>query len=677
MGRILRIDLSSGAIEPEALDPELASRYYGGRGLGAVLLWRHFNNLKNQRAGADPFRDVDPLSPDNVIIISASPTTGTQLPTSGRFHMNYKSPLTEAYGSTNAGGKWSVAFKKNGYDALVISGRADHSVYLTLQRGRVSIDDASEYETLDAVELRRLLKEKYSGRAQVLTIGEGGRRGCRFAAVMSDTGKALGRGGGGAVWGSKNLLAIVAEADPSVTIAVARPDSFDPNNRHGVFYPVKLKLDLGKFTKREDMFGILAAMGSLGILGMVNNFGQLIHNNMQDTSHRPEDVARINGEALRYHASRAKPGEERITVRKSACFNCPIICKRETTLLDGKGRIIEEGEGPEFESTTLMGANLSIYDLPTITRANNLANRYGLDTISLGATLAAFFELFEYISGKQKASDQEKRLLSDTAAFREEHGDPGFGRPELLLPLIHLTGKAEGIGLYLAQGSYRFCERYGHPEFSMSVKKQELPAYDPRTSYSQALCYEMNNRGGGHLEGGYTAPHAYCAGYAEWPARRIEGTPLISKNAALKNTTLDIIGACAYGSFSLSLDEYAAMVEAVTGEECNAGTLKKLAWRVLTLERLFNLRCGLSWEDDWLPRRFYEETISSRDGEAVCDRRGFTEMHREFYRSLGWNDEGVPEAQTIRDLGLDRVADTDLPSPPANKPVRSGNGEKE
>jgi aldehyde:ferredoxin oxidoreductase len=217
---------------------------------------------------------------------------------------------------------------------------------------------------------------------------------------------------------------------------------------------------------------------------------------------------------------------------------------------------------------------------------------------------------------------------------------------------VHLIGKTKGIGKYLAKGSYRFCERYGHPEFSMSVKKLEMPAYDPRTSFSQALCYELNYRGGCHLEGGYTAPHAYCAGYSEWAGNRVEGTPLISKNATFKNTTLDIIGACAYGSFSLGLDEYAGLVNAVTGFEYNSGSLKEIARRTITLERLFNILCGLNDKDDWLPDRFYDEAIQTKMGLAICSREAFQRMHKEYFNSVGWDDNGEPKDKTLKDLEL-------------------------
>jgi len=653
MGNVLYVDLTHESIETKPLDPGLASRFFGGRGLGVAFLFQHFLALNETGRYKNAFGELDPFSEDNVIVISTSPTTGTRMPTSGRIHMNYKSPLTEAYGSTNSGGRWSVDFKKNGFDVMVITGRAETPVYLLISPEGVQMEDAGQIAHLDAVDVRRALKGKYSKRAQVLAIGEGGKNRARFASVMSDTGKALGRGGGGAVWGSKNLYAIVVISDPAVKVEMAHPEQFDPNFEGSAMYHAKMKMDMGKFTKREDMFGILASMGSLGILGMVNNYNQLIHNNMQNTNHRIEDIKNINGEALRYHYQNAKPGEKKIKVKKSSCFNCPIVCKRETTLFDESDQIIEKGEGPEFETTTMIGANLSIYDLTVITQASYLANRYGLDTISLGGTIAGFFELYESITEKTEGLTSEEQLfMTDVEEFKENHGEPGFGKPELLIPIVHLIGKAEGIGQYLAQGSFRFCRRYGHPELSMSIKKFELPAYDPRTSYSQALCYEMNNRGGGHLEGGYTAPHAYCAGYGEWPSYRIEGTPLISKNATLKNTSLDIIGACAYGAFSLGLDEYAALVNGVTGQEHNSGTLKKLAQRTITLERLFNILCGLTDKDDWLPDRFYNESTKTRDGILICDREGFQAMHREYYHSVGWDDRGKPLYETLKSLDL-------------------------
>jgi aldehyde:ferredoxin oxidoreductase len=653
MNKVLYVNLSEASYHSETLDPKSAQLFFGGRGFGIFFLFEHFKKLQQEGKYENPFAEVNPLSADNVIVIATSPATGTRMPTSGRVHMNYKSPLTGALGSTNAGGRWAVEFKKSGYDVLVLTGKSPRPVYLVISSAGVEFFEAGSFKNLSSIETRTAIKEKLSEKAQVLTIGAGGKNLSYFASVLSDRGKALGRGGGGAVFGSKNLYAIAVLPGREMAIEVANEKNLQLKNKSGAAYQARLKLNLGKLTKKEEHFGILSSMGSLGVLGMVDNFGQLVHNNMRDTDHNPADIGKINGEALRNHAKHAKPGETRIEVKRGTCFNCPITCKRETRLIDGKGNLIEAGEGPEFESAALMGANLSIYDLAVITQANNLANHYGLDTISLGATIASFFDLYEVVVEKaDNLQPLEKKFWEEVEGFIAEHGSPGFGKSELLIPLVHLIGKAEGIGKHLTKGSYRFCERYGHPELSMSIKKLELPAYDPRTSFSQALCYEMNNRGGCHLEGGYTAPHAYCAGYAEWPADRIEGTPLIAKNATLKNTTLDVIGACAYGSFSLNLDEYAALISAVTGLEYNSGTLKKLAGRVITLEKLFNILCGLTQDDDWLPDRFYSETIQVKGSAAICRRDEFQKMHHEYYDSLGWDHNGKPTEETLRELDL-------------------------
>lgn len=659
MDRVLEVDLSTQSIQSHPLNKSYSRLFFGGRGLGIAYLFEHFQSLAKKGTYNNAFQEVDPLSPDNLIVISTSPTTGTRMPTSGRVHMNYKSPMTGALGSTNAGGRWSAAFKKTGYDVLVIKDKSPTPVYLVIDDDQVRIEDATELESLNSIETREKIRQRLSEKAQVLTIGIAGKKMALFSSVMSDRGKALGRGGGGAVFGSKNLYGIAVLAHPQKEIEVAHPEGLRLKNKSGEGYQVKRKLDMGKFTRKESAYGILSSMGSLGLLGMVNHFNQLIHNNMRDTTHHPDDIARINGEALRNHAKTTEAGKPRVTVKKGSCYNCPITCKRETQLIDGKARVIEKGEGPEFESVTLLGANLSIYDLTVITPANYLANRYGLDTISLGSTIAAFFDLYITISGKreEELSVKEALFLKEIQSFVDRYGEPAFGRAELLIPLVQMIGEQEDIGKYLAQGSYRFCERYGHPELSMSIKKLELPAYDPRTSFSQALCYEMNNRGGCHLEGGYTAPHAYCAGYGEWPGDRVEGTPLVAKNATLKNVTMDVIGACTYGSFSLGLDEYASLIRAVTGDHYNSETLKTIALRTITLERLFNCYCGLSDKDDWLPQRFYTESIMARGKPVVCDKTHFKAMHEHYYESVGWDNTGFPTQQSLDRLEISKHFD--------------------
>lgn len=653
MGRILTVDLSKHTFVQSTLDPALCDLFLGGRGLGIATLTEHFMALEQEGKYQDAFREVDPLSADNALIFSTSPTTGTGMPASGRFHVSFKSPLTGGIGSANSGGKWAVALKSAGYDLLRITGKSKTPVYLTLSAEKVEFVNAESLLQLNVDEITDFLIRQSPKGSRVMTIGEAGRKLSRIAGIMNDRGRALGRGGGGAVFGSKNLLAVVVNPNPARAIDVADPDGLRIDNESGAGYRVRLKLDVGKMTRKEQAYGILSSMGTLGFLGMVCNYDELAHNNMRDTHHRIEDIEKISGEALRNHARTAPSGQSRLESRKSACFNCPIACTRVTRILDDRGNRIDHGEGPEFETVALMGANLSIYDLVVITQANYWANRYGLDTISLGGTIAAFFELYAFVKNKKGGKTSgEETFLKDVRPFIELDGEPQFGRKEILVPLVHAIGKSEGIGKALAEGSYRFCRRYGHEEFSMSIKKMEMPAYDPRTAFLQGLCYEMNNRGGCHLENGYTAIRDYCAGYAEWPGDRIEGSAIIARNAALNNTTMDIIGACAFASLSLNLDEFALLVNAVTGLQHNAGTLERIAWRTLTLERMFNIFAGFTAHDDWLPDRFYTESLEIEGRALVCDRRAFNQMHNEYYNAMGWDTSGIPRATTLEELKL-------------------------
>jgi aldehyde:ferredoxin oxidoreductase len=653
MGKILTVNLSQGKFRRDPLDPVLAERFLGGRGLGVALLFDHFRALEKDGTYHNAVKEVDPLSADNTLIFTTSPTTGTGVLASGRLHVSFKSPLTGGVGSSNTGGHWAVAFKKTGHDVLRVVGRSARPVYLSVSSAGVDFLDAENLVGLDVEEITdRLLRAAPKG-ARVMAIGQAGQKLSRIAAIMNDRGRSMGRGGGGAVFGSKNLLAVLVHPDSSLSIPTATPASLRPGNEEGAAFKAKMKLDAGKLTRREENYGILSSMGTLGLLGMVFAFDELVHNNMKDTDHRPEDVAKVSGEALRNHAAVIGPGENYIEVKKGACFNCPMVCKRVSKIRDARGRIVDQGEGPEFETVALLGPNLSIYDLVTITEANYWANRYGLDTISLGATIASLFELFTVIHDKEGPKTQaEEDFERDVRSFVEVHGEPRFGRKEILVPLVHATGNSEGIGMALAEGSYRFTRRYGHPELSMTVKKMELPAYDPRAAFLQGLAYEMSNRGGCHLQNGYSAIRAYCAGYAEWPWDRMEGSAVVARNAALGNTVMDVIGACTFASLSVSPDEFAALISAVTGLNLNAGLLQKMAWRTLTLERVFNILAGFTSKDDWLPNRFYEEPIEVEGRPVQCPRDAFTQMHQEYYEVMGWDEEGVPRNETLRELEI-------------------------
>jgi len=305
MGKILEVDLSKKTFKSVRLDPEAANLFFGGRGLGAALLFQYFVSLEKDGKYNNAFKDVDPLSEDNILIFSTSPATGTGMPTSGRFHVNFKSPLTEGIGSASSGGKWAVALKKTGYDALQIKGKSREPVWLRISADSIEFRDATHLSSLNVEEITDCLEGESPEGSRIMAIGEAGRKLSLIAAILNDRGRALGRGGSGAVFGSKNLLAIVAVPDAAQRIKVADPDGLRVSDEGGVGYKSRMKLELGKMTRKEQSYGILPSMGTLGVLGMVNNYSELVHNNMRDTKHSIEDIEKISGEALRTHSKRS------------------------------------------------------------------------------------------------------------------------------------------------------------------------------------------------------------------------------------------------------------------------------------------------------------------------------------------------------------------------------------
>lgn len=515
----------------------------------------------------------------------------------------------------------------------------------------VRFEDPPDVDGDDVDAITDALIKRHGRKVKVLTAGAAGRRMSRIAAMINDRGRALGRGGGGAVFASKNLLAIAVVG--SRKIETANPEGLRPGNISGSVFKANAKLKMGKLTKPPEQFGILSNMGTNGLMGMLAQYDELIHRNFMDNCHDPDELAKVRGEAFLDHAA--------VKVKRRACFNCPIGCTRATVVVDREGQTVASGEGPEFETVAMLGANLDIYDLETITRANYLCNRYGFDTISLGSTIAALMEIYGIANSKKsdERTEGENKLLDDIAGFAKQHGPPSFGNADCLIPLIEAAAKAEGIGGQIIQGAKRLAEYYGHPEVAMTVKGMELPAYDPRATWTQALSYMLTPRGGCHLQGGYSAPIAFCAGYGEFPGTKSEGAALVGRNASYHNCAYDILGVCAFAGFSVTLDEFANMFDDVTGLDYKSSDLERIARRTLTLEKVFNTLCGLGIDDDWLPERFFDEPIVVEGEEKTCGRDEFARMRAEYYESLGWDERGIPTYESIIELGIDELLPPD------------------
>ncbi len=611
-GRYLEIDLTEGVVGVRPLEAALVADFVGGRGLATRLFCD----------AADP--EADPLGPENVIAIAVSPLVGTNAPTSARGHMVFKSPLTGFIGTSNSGGSWGFSFKAAGYDALVIKGRAAEPVWIDINPDEVKILPAGKLWGRDIHETTAELTAGFaaSERPRVLCIGPAGENLVRFADVANDKNRVYGRGGPGAVWGSKNLKAVRAAGRKKIAIA-------DPEKYKSGYDQALYLLRQAPVTKR-----ILRELGTAGLVELINVIDMLPHRNFQDCTHREEDLERISGETI----------ARTILERAAGCYLCPIGCQRHTRI-SRDGSPDETGEGPEYETVVLMGPACGIYDLAAITTANYRCNELGLDTISFGGTVACAMELFE----------------AGLLPKKEGNGlDLRFGNAAILEKLAIATAYRRGFGKFLAEGSYRLGETFGRPDLSMSVKRMEIPAYDPRASFTQALGYMTSPSGACHLRGGYAVSLAFFGGTKEIPRFSLLQAPIAIRNMQNTGILQDSLGICRFTGYAFGSDPWSRMLSGATGMDFSVARLEEVENRVAALERLFNLAAGARPEDDVLPPRFADEAIVAAGEKRTVSRLSQDKMRRDYYRVRGWDEEGRPNKELLSSLRL---------APPGRRPA--------
>ncbi len=586
-GKILDINLTDGSIETLPLDMEMARLFLGGRGLGARLLW--------DLVGPE----VSPLSPENVLIFTTGPITATGSQTSNRFNVSTKSPLTDTILHANSGGWWGMQFKRTGYDVLIVRGKAQSPVMIEINPEGVELKEAGHLWGKGVFETTEALGQSRNQR-NVLCIGPAGENQVRIAAIMNDKERALARGGPGAVMGSKNLKAIVVEGKEKNQPADQELFKF-------------MLYETGKLLKASPLTSQgLPEFGTAVVMNVVNEIGALPTRNFQQSQFESAD--KISGEAI----------TDSILVKNQACWACPITCTRITKTDSGK-----EGEGPEFESAWAFGAQCGIDDLDTITEANYLCNDMGLDTISMGNTIGCAMEL------------AEKGLIAN---------EFGFGQAGKLLDLISDTAYRRGLGAEMAEGSYRMAEKHGAPELSMSVKKLEMPAYDPRGMQGQGLVFATGNRGACHETGNMLGPEVLALPRLidRFATQGKAGIVSVHQNSA---AVIDSLVYCKFTNMAVAEEFFARTLSAVTGEHFTADDLMMVGERVWTLERLYNLREGFTKKDDTLPDRMLSEPVS--DGPS----KGFTvklaPMLEEYYAFRGWDQNGVPKPEKLKELSLE------------------------
>jgi len=586
-GTILDIDLTVKEIKSYPVDAEMARNFLGGRGLGVRLLW--------DLVGPE----VDPLAPENVLIFTTGPITASGSQTSNRFNVSTKSPLTNGVMHSNSGGWWGMQFKRSGYDALIVRGRAETPVMIEITPQGVAIEGAAHLWGKTVFETTEALGQDRNKR-NVLCIGPAGENLVRIAAIMNDKERALARGGGGAVMGSKNLKAIVVEGNKKNKPADQEQFKF-------------MLYETGKLLKASPLTSqALPEFGTAVVMNVINEIGALPTRNFQDSQFEQADS--ISGETI----------TDEILVKNQACWACPITCTRITKTRSGN-----EGEGPEFETAWAFGAQCGIDDLDAITEANYLCNDLGLDTISMGNTIGCAMEL------------AEKGLMEV---------ELGFGQADKLLGLIRDTAYRRGIGAEMAEGSYRMAEKHGAPQLSMSVKKLEMPAYDPRGMQGQGLVFATGNRGACHETGNMLGPEVLALPRLidRFATQGKAGIVSVHQNSA---AVIDSLVYCKFANMAVAEEFFARTLSAVTGEHFSADDLMMVGERVWTLERLYNLREGFTKADDTLPDRMLKEPV------AEGPSQGFTvklvPMLKEYYAFRRWDQNGIPKPEKLKELSLE------------------------
>ncbi|WP_461752416.1 aldehyde ferredoxin oxidoreductase family protein [Methanocorpusculum sp.] len=585
-GNMVYVDLTSGTTAVKPTPPELKKSYIGGRGFGIRLL----TDL------VDP--KIDPLSDKNILVFASGPLTGTGIPLGSRYEVSAVSPLTGTVMSGNSGGVFGWKMKKAGFDAVVISGKAEKPVYLFLDNGKAELRDASHLwgkttgETTDA-----LLDELKDQTVRVACIGPAGEKQVLFACIMNEKTRAVGRGGAGAVMGSKNLKAIAARGDQPIKVA-------DEELLKTVKERVKNKIEENGIAKSLHTYGT-------AVLVNILNENYLLPTRNFQTAHFPE-AEKISGETM----------AQTILKKPKGCFACIIQCGRVHEF-DG-----ESGEGPEYETDWGFGADCGVDDLKMIARANNLCNEYGLDSISVPTTIACLMEM------------AEKGYFDHPIRFGDATG---------MLKLVEQIAKREGVGDELAEGSFRFATKYGHPELSMSSKMQELPAYDPRGIQGYGLATATSVRGGDHVYAYMISPEILGAPEKLDPYL-LTGKPQWVKTFQDLTAAIDALGMCLFTSFALDAEDYADLFTATTGIKTDADELLKTGERIWNLQKLYNVKRGFGRKDDTLPDRLLKEPLT--EGAPAGQVSRVHEMLDEYYSLRGWDADGVPTKAKLKELGL-------------------------
>ncbi|MBT6341543.1 MAG: aldehyde ferredoxin oxidoreductase family protein [Desulfobacula sp.] len=610
--KILRVNLTTGTTAIEKIPEQWAKDYLGGAGLATKYLFEEVP------------ADIDPLGKDNKLIFMTGPLTGTASASASRYSVVAKSPLTGLWGHGNSGGSFGPAMKRAGFDGFIFEGSSEIPVYLEILDGEAKLIPANNLWGKTVPETEDIIKDSSDRKVTIASIGPGGENLVRYAAIMNNKHRTVGRAGLGTVMGSKKLKAIVCAG--KANFEIADPEGFKTTARRQIDFLDESMLKVG-----------FEAFGTNMVSDMVNARGGYPTRNWQAGVF--DDIEEVNSEAL----------TNKVLDKGVSCFACPIACGRGTTIKEGK-YAGKTGEGPEYESANTLGALCGVSDMNAITMANYLCNENGIDTISTGSTIAFAIECYE------------KGILTKTMT----HGlKLEFGNADLVIDLVKKIAKREGIGDLLAEGSRIVAQKLGKnsSHFAMNVKGMELPAYDPRAAKICGLGYVTANRGGDHITSFIEGPTFIDSPFVLVDDSKIKdpfvADPQETKVVVdLENalTAFDAIGACKFMGMLLPASDYTELINYALGWEMDVADFRRCGERIYNLARLYNAKTGMTRTHDMLPGRLMKDPLP--DGPAkgmVIEEETLEKMKDAYYDFRGWDKTtGNPGPEKLLELGIQK-----------------------
>lgn len=574
---VLRVDLSRKESKAEPLNMNWAEQYIGSKGLAIKYL---YEELKP---------GIDPLSSENKLIFMNGPMTGTTVPCSGKLAIAGKSPATGTICDCSIGGHSALNIKYAGYDAIILEGALDKPGYLLIENDKVSFEDASSLWGKGSHDAETALIEQYGHEYSVLSIGPAGETLCTMACINSDYYRQAGRGGMGAVMGSKNLKALVVRGTGGVKI---------PNIVEATKRIAEIERDNTLLEDNTFVFDY----GTTAFLEACQDGGILPKNNFSDAT--DIDWTKYNGDVLLQNLQ-----------GKRGCGSCGLGC----------GNFLKIGdvtvEGPEYESIAVAGPNAGNSDPVAIVKANQVADNMGLDTISAGDTIIWAMEMTE-------------KGVHDFGIR--------FGEMDKYIEYLELMARKEGVGAELCLGVKKLAKKYGGEDYALEVKGLEYPQYEPRGSWGMSLAYAVSDRGACHMRAYAPNEEVFAASIPPYTA---EGKGEMVFRLGQANAVKFSLCICDFWA-TLDYEIMAELMTLVTGKEWTADDMKHVGTRVLNIARAFNQREGFSAKDDTIPRRMVNEALTT--GAAAGQKipmEAFEDMKQQYYAVLGWDADGmVPES---------------------------------